>query len=392
MRNWIPTGLVAALLLAPTALPAGGEIHGTVTTTDGDRLTGPIRWDRNENFWDDILDARQERDETDDGFSLSIFGWKVSNLWRSRDYRTLTIPFGHIETLEPLWDGGATITLKNGMTLEVAESSDLGRNTRGVVVRDGARGEVELDWDGIERIEFSAGPGPGLDAERLYGDVVTAAGTFRGFIVWDRDESLREDVLDGDENGRRHRVRFAEIREIERRGRDSSRVRLADGNELMLRGTNDVNSGNRGIDVTVTGLGRLQVGWRDFERVTFLDPPASRRYEAFDGSRPLHGTVSDGRREITGRIRWDRDEEHDFEMLDGEIGGIEYGIAFENIRAIRPLGSDRAEVELTDGSKLVLGGSNDVDYRNRGVIVITAEGVEHDFYWDDIRSVTFEGK
>ena len=57
-----------------------GEIYGTVETVDGRRLTGPIRWDVNENFWDDRLDSvRIERVEGDDSepYKLSLFGWKI---------------------------------------------------------------------------------------------------------------------------------------------------------------------------------------------------------------------------------------------------------------------------------------------------------------------------
>ena len=43
--------------LAISSAGAGGEIHGTVRTTDDRTFTGPIRWDRNEAFWDDTLNA-----------------------------------------------------------------------------------------------------------------------------------------------------------------------------------------------------------------------------------------------------------------------------------------------------------------------------------------------
>jgi hypothetical protein len=39
-----------------------GRICGTIHTRDGDTFEGPIRWDKNEAFWDDILDATKNRE------------------------------------------------------------------------------------------------------------------------------------------------------------------------------------------------------------------------------------------------------------------------------------------------------------------------------------------
>ena len=71
--------ILLVIFLAVGAVGAGGEIYGTIETTRGEVLTGPIRWDANDNFWGDQLNARktepiQERDP-EDGFRLSLFGW-----------------------------------------------------------------------------------------------------------------------------------------------------------------------------------------------------------------------------------------------------------------------------------------------------------------------------
>ena len=42
---------------AVSGAQAGGEIYGTIFLEDGRSLTGPIRWDRNENFWPDVLNG-----------------------------------------------------------------------------------------------------------------------------------------------------------------------------------------------------------------------------------------------------------------------------------------------------------------------------------------------
>jgi len=58
----ILTGVVITAILMAAEAFGGGEIYGTIHTTRGETLTGPIRWDRNENFWDDELNAsKRER-------------------------------------------------------------------------------------------------------------------------------------------------------------------------------------------------------------------------------------------------------------------------------------------------------------------------------------------
>ncbi len=236
------------------------------------------------------------------------------------------------------------------------------------------------------------GPGEGRDRQRLYATVHTRAGEIKGFLVWDRDESLVEDVLDGeDPDGKKHEIAFGEIREIERLGATESRVTLKDGESLVLRGTNDVNDDNRGIVLGVAGLGSVEVKWSDATRVVLSEPPASRRYETFDGGRRLSGTVrtSEGAT-FSGRITWDRDESYTWESLDGWSDGFDYGVRFSSIASIRRVDESSSEVQLKDGRKLVLSDSNDVDDDNRGLIV-TAEGeTKVELGWSDVERVDFD--
>jgi hypothetical protein len=384
------------LLLIPLNAGAGGELYGTVTLASGETLTGPIRWDHNENYWDDVLDATKSEslEEADEGFQLSIFGWKIASFGRTEAPRSvLSIAFGHLRSIEPSWNGGGTLELKNGRIVEAREGGDLGGSMRNLTVTPAGEESVEIEWDDVDRIDFAAGPGEGRDAERLYGVVETGSGKLTGFIVWDRDESLLEDVLDGYDEDRRSRdIPFADIRRIERVGHSRSRVTLRDGSEVVLRGTNDVDSDNRGIDVTIAGIGKAEVDWDEFENVTFKDPPASPRYEEFDGGRVLTGTVEtvDGER-LVGEIIWDLDERFTWESLNGERDDIGWEVPFANVRTIRPIDDDSSEIALRNGDKLVLRGSNDVDEDNRGVIVVDADGSERELEWDELRLVTFDG-
>ena len=154
-------------MLATGPLVAGGEIYGTVVTTSGERLEGPIRWDTNENYWNDVLDARKpewvdpsEGDE-DDGFRFSLFGWEIINSSRAQaGSRSISIPFGHIRSIEPLSGSEALLILKNGDEIEArSNNTDLGSGMRELVIEDAEEGRQEISWWRMKRSRstFSAG-------------------------------------------------------------------------------------------------------------------------------------------------------------------------------------------------------------------------------------------
>lgn len=230
---------------------------------------------------------------------------------------------------------------------------------------------------------------------RLYGTVTTAAGhEFTGYVVWDTDEILGSDVLDGEERGRDRKIPFERIAVIERAGSSASRVILTDGEELTLTGSNDVDSRNRGIGVSDPGLGQVLVPWREFVAVTFHVPRGRGvAYEDFDGGRPLYGTVvtryGDG---LTGRIRWDNDEEATWEILDGRDRGVDFDVELGLVDRIVRAGSWGVEVTLRDGRVLELEGSNDVDDGNKGVFVTLEDGEVALVRWRDLQEVTFHAR
>lgn len=381
-------GALACFLFLPLAAWAGGEIYGTIRTDRGDTYTGPIRWDNNENFWDDVLDAEKpDKVFVEGGTRVRVLGITLSEgdgYWTNSEF---AIPFGHIRSIEPRRRDKVDVVLKSGEKLRLdADGSDLGSGMRGIVIDDKTEGEVELDWDDVELIEFAQGPGPGRDHERLYGTVETEAGDFTGFVVWDRDESLKEDILDGDEDGRSRKIPFERIHRIEAR-RQGSRVTLTDGDVMDLDNSNDVDDGNRGIDVTVPGLGLVKVGWDEFRAVTFNPAPPSRPYDDFIGGHPIHGTITDqDGNKYTGTIVWDNDEASTWEPLNGRDHNVEFAIPFENVRSIVRESRRSAQVTLKNGDVLFLEDSNDVDSENKGIRIVTASNEEVELDWYEFDS------
>lgn len=377
-----------------------GGLHGTVVTLEGKRLTGGLRWDRNERFWNDVLDARKQLPEAavDDGddVTVKLFGvtlFKRRDRWR-REGR-LTVPFGDLSRLETTWDGGARLITKSGETLEALGGADLG-GFRGLLVQTAER-EFEVDWDDIVAIDFSPRPAgngvnsaPSVADRRLYGTVETDGRAWTGYLAWDRDEVLLDDILDGYEDRRSVEIAFEEIAEVVRSSHRGSIVKLRDGSERFLSGTNDVDDGHRGMDVAVPGLGRVRIPWDETTRVVFEKPPASPTYASFDGGAPLYARVAttDGAA-LEGRLLWDLDEGFSFEELDGDLDEVEVSVAFRHIAKIVPLQRGGSRVVLRDGSELVLTGSNDVESSNRGIQVWNDRGRVDEIAWERIEEVVF---
>ena len=392
--------------------PAPDRLYGRVVTAAGQVFEGYLRWDRNEGSWADVLNGSKEMPwenvrvaeelgapvERGRGRSLRFLGLRISWGEGRGSYPVATtsgIRFGHLRSLAVLGDDRALLTMKSGeeVVLE-GGSTDLGDELRGLVVDDPVRGTVELDWMDLDLVDFMEAPGQDFAPEgrRLYGRLQVRGGeAFTGYVAWDVDEILTTDVLDGSEDGQALEIPFGRIAAIERAGADGARVLLWNGEELLLRGTNDVDSGNRGIAIADPGLGEVQVPWEDFEELRFLDAPEEGGgYARFDGGHPLAGTVEtlDGEY-FSGAIRWDNDEESSWEILDGRDGGVDFDVEFGQVRSVRRDGLRGCEVELVDGRTLRLEGSNDVDGGNKGIFVTLDGGETVLVPWRDFAVATF---
>jgi hypothetical protein len=229
---------------------------------------------------------------------------------------------------------------------------------------------------------------------RLYGTLEDRFGNvYTGFVAWDVDEIFTADILNGDDRrGRRREIRFADIAAIERAGSSAARVTLTTGEELVLDGTNDVDSSNRGIQVADPDLGQVQVDWEAFASLRFQPAPSTpSSWERFDGGHRLRGTVvTEAGERISGELRWDNDEEWSWEILDGQYRGVVYDVELAKVRHIRREGGRGSTVTLTDGRVLDLEGSNDVNEDNKGIYVTPAGRETVLVRWDEFREVTFD--
>lgn len=389
------------VLILPTALLAqdtAGRIYGTIYTSDGEEFEGLIRWDKNEASWVDMLDGSkrvyQDRRRRSNR-SREFFGIRWDDNNSSSTTKTSGIRFGHLEAIENIGRDKALLVLRNGEEVEFSGgSTDIGNDMRELVIEDSRRGEIEFKWRDIDRVEFQQArtSEESYFGERIYGALETRDGdVFTGFITWDIDEVVGNDVLDGDDRERRRRkIKFRNIERIERNSSSSARVTYTNGEEVVLRGTNDVNSSNSDILVMDPMLGQVRVDWNDFDNVVFSTPPSQYTYNDFGNSGALRGTVTtyDGDK-YTGFIRWDEDEEYAWELLNGNLDDIELEIEFGMIQSIERRRRG-AEVTLRDGRTFELEGSNDVNEDNDGIIIIADDGDEIFVDWYDFERIDFE--
>ncbi|MFH1372749.1 MAG: hypothetical protein ABII79_03015 [bacterium] len=405
--------LIIVAAIAVFALTAGaddsGRIYGKITTTDGDEFQGFIRWDKNEGSWVDILDATKEmpkekakksrRKYRDRETTIEIFGLKIGSSGSSTNWWSTAqsgIRFGHIKMLEVIDDDGALLTLKSGEEVEFREgSTDIGDGIREIVIEDENDGEIELVWDDLEMIEFMDAPTDeeSIFGERLYGTLMTRRGDeFTGWVCWDVDELFPVDILDGEDNRRSRKIKFGKIASIERYSSSGATVTLKNGDEVVLRGTNDVDDDNRGIAIMDPALGQVIVKWDEFDRLDFTDSPEPPvRYKDFDGGRHLRGTVYDEDGDsFEGAITWDNDEEFTWELLDGDYRDISFDIEFGFIKSIEKKSFRSSIVTLRDGRSFRLSGSNDIDEDNRGIFISLIDGDEVEVEWEDFQRVEFD--
>lgn len=394
-----PAGLAAVTvisLLSSGAVATGdAPLYGRVTTTEGTVVEGFIRWDRNEASLGDFLDAMKpiaperirEAERLDPAFaarqrearSIVAFGMRIT--WDEDDQSdppasTSAVRFGHVTSIVPVDRRSARLELTSGDSLMLhSSSSDLGRGMREMLVTEPDGTEHGIRWSELERVDFFAPP-PDASApggRRLYGTVSTWSDLeLSGAIAWDVDEILTTDILDGRSQGEDREIPFGDIEGIEWESDRSARVTLRSGEEVVLRGTNDVDRSNRGIEVADPAFGRAVVSWEDFRSVRFHDARDEAPWPDFSPGAPIRGTAfaADGR-VLEGELRWNNDQSQLWEALSGWVGDTRVRVEFGSVRTVRKLDEDRLEIELRSGRTMELEVDPPEDERlgSRGVYV-----------------------
>lgn len=378
-------------------------IYGTIVTKSGEDFEGFMRWGKEEMYWHDLFNAEKVQSDQlrankdkDSGGSWSGFDWDLSSLWKnkySRSSHLFACQFGDIKSLYLKRGDDVSLEMKNGVEILLnGGSNDVGAT---INLHDYELGTVKIDWRKIDEIHFREAPQnietPFSDA--LYGKVKTRRnGLFEGYIKWDLDERCGDDILDGDNDYGDQKIPFKHISSISKDG-NGSIVTTHKGRELYLDNSNDVDNGNRGIRVYDPNVGNIEISWKDFKQIDFIDPNKAAlgysEYKAPNGIEALINTYDDER--IEGMIVYDIDEMWEIETLDGNDDNIEYQIPFKNIRKIVPKNDSYSMVYLWCGEEYLLGGSQDVSGNNNGILIFTPGNKDaRNIRWRDIDEIIFK--
>jgi len=383
-----------------------GFLYGRITTDGGATYEGRLRWGgAEEAFWGDYFNGFKDEnpwvahvppERLTERRPLTIFGVEIAQRERPIDLgRPFMARFGDIVRIEPS-GRDLRVTLKSGTVfhLDRLAADDF---ADGVRVWDGRRGVVDLDERRISAIELLPTAQLGAVPDRLHGTVRTRQSAFTGFIQWNRQACVGPDELDGHTADGVLSLRFDTLRSIAHNSRDSSRVTLLDGREIVLSDTREVGHGNRGVYVDDRRYGRVLVSWNAFERVDFSPGGSGPAYGDFPPGRPLTGNVTTraGRR-LAGRLVYDLDESETTETLDASFEGVDYTIPFGLVASIVSAGREErraelAKVTLLSGEELQLERTGDLGEGNAGMLIFVDGGERPEYVpWADIEQVEFD--
>lgn len=224
---------------------------------------------------------------------------------------------------------------------------------------------------------------------RIYGEVTTVANqVYRGYISWGRNKFYWVDLFEAlkpenaytsylPETGRRvfrnntqirpathlFICRFGDIWQIRPLGNEQAELTVRDGSTIRLNRGNHLDIGSP-LFVEIPGGETVRITWDRLSEVELMEAPAG-----IPASRevPITGIIHTAIGSYKGFVYWDLDENSLDHLLDGNVpSGSKVSVPFRNIREIIKH-NNHCRVVLRSGTEMSLSGSNDVDYRNRGI-------------------------
>lgn len=229
--------------------PFGGPLWGKVETLHG-TFTGRVEWDHDERVGSDMLDGTSEGKE-------------------------LSIPFSDIRAISR--EGrGSYVVLKDGNSLFLSGSNDVDAENRGIIVFVPRMGMIDVPWEEFQRVTFipeSAVPQTYASfegARALRGKVERVDGTtLAGDIVYDLDEAMSFEMLNGRQELSEWEIPFSGIASIKPKNYKYSQVVLKNGSELLLGRMQDVSEANDGILVFPGTGDPIYVPWEKISQIRF---------------------------------------------------------------------------------------------------------------------------
>lgn len=228
----------------------GDPIYGTVKTSRGE-ITGFIQWDHDERLGSDVLDGETR----DDDFS---------------------IPFRNIKSIEKRGRGVDVVT-KRGREMYLWGSNDVNSENRGIIVNTPGMGRVDIPWREFESVEFFDAPENAMPTyseyvkpKSLSGTVTTVRGeSFSGKIVFDLDEELDIELIQGESDNIEYLIPFRAVKRIRPKNYHYSELEFRNGEKIVIGDSQDVSDKNHGILVFQDEDNYKYIAWQDLEEIVF---------------------------------------------------------------------------------------------------------------------------
>ena len=229
----------------------GEPIYGKLITTKGE-FTGFIQWDHDERLLTDKLDGK------------------------SRD-GDMAIQFSKIKTIEKI-EYGSRISLLSNREFDLRGKNDVNKDNRGIIVSIPNVGRIDFPWSHFLSLELISFSHDELNcqkefraSERLFGTLLTKGGkSYKGTIVYDLDEAMDSEILNGLNDELDFAVPFRNIQSIKPMAYNYCLVELKNKKRLYLGDQTDVSNKNGGVIVFLNEDEYQFFEWEDIERIDFF--------------------------------------------------------------------------------------------------------------------------
>ncbi len=227
----------------------GVPLYGTVRTNSGS-WTGLVQWDNDERLDVDILHGNYEGNR-------------------------IQVPFAKIKCIRRI-DCKSEITKLNDQKAILDGSNDVDCRNQGINVCINDVGRISIPWEEFIQVcfdhtnRYSGQPYRSYESpKRLTGRVKTLdSKTWRGQIVFDKDETWDLEHLEGMMENIKYIIPFRYISVISPRNRTYTNVTLKNGRQLTLGILQDVSEKNEGIVVINERLDHpVTIEWANVDEI-----------------------------------------------------------------------------------------------------------------------------
>jgi len=230
----------------------GQGIYGKLTTTQG-VFTGFVQWDHDERLLDDKLDGESSEGDFEIPFR------KIKNIAKHRN--------------------SCLVTLTSDRELNLHGTNDVDSNNKGIIMNLPNIGRADFVWKHFISFEILNEKAPESlcdtsfpSSKRLYGKVISKSGQeFEGIIVYDLDEAMDSELLNGYNDDIKFSIPFRNIESITPMSNEYASVELKSGEKLFLGDETDVSYKNAGVLIFTSSEEFHILKWDELEKIIFID-------------------------------------------------------------------------------------------------------------------------